>query len=459
MIPFVEQVPAADAVPIWPVQKSEYDDWLARQSETTRRWLGSSAFKPDAGRFCLLPDSDGTLAGVVLGLGASADMWSYGDLAANLPEGLYAIDAPLDAEAATGVALAWALGTYSFTRYAGEERSFARLVLPDGARADYVAAAVEGSFLARDLINTPAADMAPSELAEAASALAATHDASCTVLVGDELLLENYPAIHAVGRASINYPRLIDLSWGDESHPRVTLVGKGVCFDTGGLDLKPAAGMLKMKKDMGGAATMLGLAAMIMRLGLPVRLRVLIPAVENAVSGSAYRPGDVLSTRKGLTVEVGNTDAEGRIVLSDALAEADYWQPALLIDCATLTGAARVALGPDLPAFFTNSESLAEELSAAGEATGDPLWRLPLYEPYAEKLKSRIADLNNVSDGPFAGAVTAALFLKRFVTETSEWVHIDTYAWNDAPRPGRPAGGEGLTMRALFALISGRFGG
>lgn len=457
MIPFVELDAVSDAVPLWPVRTSDYEDWIGRQPDATRRWLANAAFKPDAGRFCLIPAADGDLAGVVLGLGEDADMWCYGDLAGALPEGLYAIQAELDAVAATNAALSWALGTYRFTRYTGEEKTFARLVLPNGADADYVAAAVEGSFLARDLINTPAADMGPAELAEAAGALAGKYDATCSVLVGDELLMENYPAVHAVGRASINYPRLIDMVWGNENDPRVTLVGKGVCFDTGGLDLKPAAGMLKMKKDMGGAATMLGLAAMIMRLGLPVRLRVLIPAVENAVSGSAYRPGDVLSTRKGLTVEVGNTDAEGRIVLSDALAEADFWQPALLIDCATLTGAARVALGPDLPAFFTDSETLAADLGAAGAATADPLWRLPLYQPYAERLKSRVADLNNVSEGPFAGALTAALFLKRFVTETKEWVHIDTYAWNDSARPGRPAGGEGLTMRALFAMISKRF--
>ena len=459
VIPFVEQDVASDAVPIWPVEQADYEDWLGGRSGAEQRWLRAAAFKPEAGRTCLLPDGEGGLAGVVLGLGKTADMWCYGDLAGTLPPGRYAIDAPLQPEAATGAALAWALGTYRFTRYAGEEKTFARLTLPAGADGNYVAAATAGSFLARELINTPAADMGPAELAEAATTLAERHGASCSVLTGDELLMENYPSIHAVGRASINYPRLIDLNWGDTDSPRVTLVGKGVCFDTGGLDLKSAAGMLKMKKDMGGAATMLGLASMIMQLGLPVRLRLLIPAVENAVSGSAYRPGDVLSTRKGLTVEVGNTDAEGRIVLSDALAEADSEQPALLIDCATLTGAARVALGPDLPAYFTDSDDLAAELERAGAATGDPLWRLPLHEPYRERLKSRIADMNNVSEGPFAGALTAALFLKSFVTETRDWVHIDTYAWNDAARPGRPPGGEGLTMRALYRVIAQRFGG
>lgn len=457
MIPFVETDAGSETTPIWPVGKSAYDDWLAARPEDQRRWLTAAGFRPDAGRFCLLSSVDGGLAGVVLGLGDKGDMWTYGDLAGGLPEGRYAIDADLTAEEATSATLAWSLGTYRFSRYISEEKSHATLSAPANADLDYVAAAVSGSFLARDLINTPAADMGPAELAEAAVTLAHKHDATCSVLVGDDLLMENYPAIHAVGRASINYPRLIDLTWGDESAPRVSLVGKGVCFDTGGLDLKPAAGMLKMKKDMGGAATMLGLASMIMAMKLPVRLRVLIPAVENAVSGSAYRPGDVLWTRKGLTVEVGNTDAEGRIVLSDALAEADAEQPALLIDCATLTGAARVALGPDLPAYFTDSEDLASELAKAGTAAEDPLWRLPLHEPYRERLKSRIADMNNVSEGPFAGALTAALFLKSFVNEAREWVHIDTYAWNDAPRPGRPAGGEPLTMRALYRLIASRY--
>ena len=457
MIPFIEQDTDSGAIPIWPVGTQNYEPWLAEQPDGQKRWLKAAGFKPEAGRVCLLPSDDGGLAGVALGLGSAPDLWCYGDLATALPVGRYAIATALDADAATGAALAWALGSYRFTRYTGEETELARLTLPNGADADYIEAAVAGSFLARDLINTPAADMGPAELAEAATTLAGKHNGACAVLTGDELLLENYPAIHAVGRASINYPRLIDLVWGDETHPRVTLVGKGVCFVTGGLDLKPAAGMLRMKKDMGGAATMLGLASMIMQQQLPVRLRVLIPAVENAVSGSAYRPGDVLSTRKGLTVEVGNTDAEGRIVLSDALAEADAWQPSLLIDCATLTGAARVALGPDLPAYFTDSDDLAAELDKAGAITSDRLWRLPLYEPYREKLKSRIADTNNVSEGAFAGALTAALFLKSFVTETREWVHIDTYAWNDAARPGRPPGGEALTMRTLYKVIADRF--
>ncbi|HZD25433.1 MAG TPA: leucyl aminopeptidase family protein, partial [Alphaproteobacteria bacterium] len=285
------------------------------------------------------------------------------------------------------------------------------------------------------------------------------HGAAHEVIVGEDLLERNYPAIHAVGRAAARAPRLIDLTWGEPDAPKLTLVGKGVCFDTGGLDLKPSAGMLKMKKDMGGAATLLGLASMVMDAGLPLRLRLLIPAVENSVSGAAYRPGDILRTRRGLSVEVGNTDAEGRIVLCDALAEADGEEPALLIDCATLTGAARVALGPDLPALFTDDEALAADLLERGTALSDPLWRLPLHAPYAEKLKSKVADLNNVSDGPFAGAVTAALYLRAFVERTAAWAHIDTYAWNDQARPGRPAGGEPLAMRALFGLIAQRFAG
>ena len=357
--------------------------------------------------------------------------------------------------------LAWALAHYRFTRYRGADDGDdapACLCLSEDLDGAALGAAVKGSFLARDLINTPASDMGPAELADAALALAAEYGGTGTVIVGDDLLAANYPAIHAVGRASTRAPRLIDLRWGAGDAPRLTLVGKGVCFDTGGLDLKAAAGMLKMKKDMGGAATVLGLAAMVMAAELPVQLRVLIPAVENAVAGNAYRPGDILETRKGLTVEVGNTDAEGRLVLCDALAEADGESPDLIIDIATLTGAARVALGPDLPAFFTGSDQVAAALLQAGQDQDDPCWRLPLFAPYGERLKSKVADYNNVSDGPFAGAITAALFLQAFVSDPDRWLHIDSYGWNDKDRPGRPAGGEGLAMRALFAMLVERFG-
>jgi leucyl aminopeptidase len=457
VIPYVEQQDDAQATPIWPVAQADYDDWLAAHPGADADWLGRIEFKPEAGKFALLPGADGELAGVILGLGETPDMWAYGGLSTALPTGRYRIDGSLDGAAATGAGIAWALGSYRFGRYrdAGEAR--ASLCLPDGADGAAVGRVVKGTFLARDLINTPASDLGPEELAEAALALAGEAGGQGEVIVGDDLLARNYPAIHAVGRASDRAPRLVDFSWGEADAPKLTLVGKGVCFDSGGLDLKPASGMLKMKKDMGGAAAVLGLASMVMAAALPVRLRVLIPAVENAVSGTAYRPGDILDTRKGLTVEVGNTDAEGRIVLCDALAEAAGESPALIVDLATLTGAARVALGPDLPAYFTDGDSLSHALLRCARAEADPLWRLPLYDPYAERLKSKVADLNNVSDGPFAGAVTAALFLKAFVPEPENWLHIDTYGWNDKDRPGRPAGGEALAIRALYAMIAERF--
>jgi leucyl aminopeptidase len=312
--------------------------------------------------------------------------------------------------------------------------------------------------LARDLINTPAADMLPDGLEKAVRDLAVSHGAAVSVITGDDLLVQNYPMIHDVGRASAVAPRLIDLTWGNASARKLTLVGKGVCFDTGGLDLKPASAMGLMKKDMGGAATALGLAHMIMAAKLPVRLRVLIPAVENAVAGNAFRPGDVLKTRKGITVEIGNTDAEGRLVLADALTEAASENPELLIDCATLTGACRVALGPDMPGLFVDDDALAADAMTAARETHDLLWRLPLHQPYRKMIDSKVADINNAGEGGFAGAITAALFLKEFIPQGQPWIHVDTYAWNAADRPGRPAGGEALALRALFALVSKKFG-
>lgn len=457
MIPFVETTADPNATPIWPVGAKALDSWLEGRDDRIRTWVRAVGFTAGAGKTCLVSGSDGNLAGVILGLGDDPDLWAFGALSTDLPTGRYRIDGALPSELANGAALAWALGSYQFDRYRKAKDGLATLHLPDGADADQIARTVTATFLGRDLINTPAEDMGPGELAAAVEELGKRHDASCRVVVGDALLEQNYPAIHAVGRAAARAPRLIDLTWGDPSHPKVTLVGKGVCFDTGGLDLKPSAGMLKMKKDMGGAATTVALAAMIMDAGLPVRLRLMVPAVENAVAGNAYRPGDVLQTRKGLTVEVGNTDAEGRIVLCDALADADTEKPDLMIDCATLTGAARVALGPDLPALFTNDDAVAAGLAKHGDTEQDPLWRMPLYAPYAEKLKSKVADLNNVSDGPFAGAVTAALYLQSFVTETSSWAHIDTYGWSDVARPGRPAGGEPLALRSLYAFIRERY--
>ncbi|MFP6685902.1 MAG: leucyl aminopeptidase family protein, partial [Polyangiaceae bacterium] len=346
--------------------------------------------------------------------------------------------------------LGWALGSYVFDRYKKSKKTFARLLWPDGVDQARVTATRDATFLVRDLINTPAEDMGPAELAEAAQEMAAEHGGEVKIIVGDKLLEQNYPAIHAVGRAASRAPRLVDLRWGSEG-PEITLVGKGIVFDSGGLDLKPASSMKTMKKDMGGAAHVLGVAKMVMAMGLPIRLRVLIPAAENAVSGNAFRPLDVLSTRKGLTVEVGNTDAEGRLVLADALTEAGDVD--LLIDFATLTGAARVALGTDLPALFSNSDAIADSLLASGKRALDELWRMPLYAPYRRLLDSSVADMNNVADGKYGGAITAALFLKEFVSKKTDWVHIDVMAYNLRSRPGRPSGGEAMGMRAVYGLI------
>ncbi len=451
---------ASAAIPISAVTAEQFDSWLAGQSPRVQTWLASVNFKADAGSFATIAGDDGALSAVILGLGRGDDPWATGGLAKALPKGLYRFASTHGASAdfSTTAALAWALGGYSFNRYKSEPASQrATLVWPEGCDRAYVEYAVTAATLSRDLINTPAADMLPDALEQTARDLAAGHGAAISVITGDDLLAKNYPMIHAVGRASTVAPRLIDFTWGEASAPKLTLVGKGVCFDTGGLDLKSASGMALMKKDMGGAATLLGLAHMIMAAKLPVRLRVLVPAVENAVAGNAFRPGDVLQTRKGITVEIGNTDAEGRLVLGDALTEAMAEKPALVIDCATLTGACRVALGPDLPGLFVEDDALAADLLAAAKAVHDPLWRLPLYAPYRKMIDSKVADINNAGEGGFAGAITAALFLKEFTVPGVPWVHIDSYAWNASDRPGRPAGGEALSQRALFALIKTRF--
>ena len=379
-------------------------------------------------------------------------------LAGKLGQGTYRLTRKLPPDAATQAAIGWTLGTYAYDRYRTKPKVFASLVWPDGADRDHAIRSIEGVFLSRDLINTPANDLGPAELEDAARSLAKRHKAKVNVIVGDERLKQNYPTIHMVGRGSVRPPRLIDIRWGQANGPRVTLVGKGVCFDTGGLDIKPASGMLLMKKDMGGAANVLGLASMIMAAGLNLRLRVLIPAVENAIAGNSFRPGDVLMSRKGLTVEIGNTDAEGRLILADALALADEEKPDLLVDVATLTGAARVALGPDLPPFFTDDEYLASDLSCASRAVADPIWRLPLWEPYGKKLASPIADSNNVTKDAFAGSITAALFLQRFVEKARSWVHFDIFGWNPSEKPHAPIGGEAQTIRALMHVLEARYG-
>ncbi|HTH17321.1 MAG TPA: leucyl aminopeptidase family protein [Magnetospirillum sp.] len=451
---------AQAAVDLVPLKKSEFDSWAAGQAAHVRVWAQANNFTAEPGQLCLVPAIDGSLALALIGQGDEEDVWSFAAVATKLPPGTYRVAAPLATRTANWAALSWNLASYAFSRYKKRpERPWPKLVWPEAADRGWVDRTHEATCLVRDLINTPAADLGPAELASAAEGLAAQHGASVRVIVGEGLLSENYPAIHAVGRAAAAHrqPRLIDLVWGDDTAPRLTLVGKGVCFDSGGLDLKPSSSMKLMKKDMGGAAHVLGLAHMVMAAKLPVRLRVLIPAVENAVSGDAMRPLDVLATRKGVTVEVGNTDAEGRLVLADALWEASREKPELLIDMATLTGAARTALGVELPALFTNNDLLASDLARAGESEADPLWRLPLYKPYRRMLDSKVADLNNVSDGPYAGAITAALFLQEFVGPNIPWAHLDIMAWNPASRPGRPDGGEALALRALYAVITQRF--
>jgi leucyl aminopeptidase len=445
------------ARPVHVVPAAGYRDWLRGQPAPVRAWLEGSQFEAKAGRSALLPGSDGAPGAALLLHSEPAEPWDFAALRDRLPAGDWRLEPAAGNVDLGAAALGWALASYRFERYRKKESRPVRLVVaadPTSARANAIAEAV---FLARDLINTPAADLGPAELADAVSGAAARFGAACRTIAGEDLLAQNFPAIHAVGQASTRAPRLIDLAWGEANAPKLTLVGKGVCFDTGGLDLKTSGNMQLMKKDMGGAAVTLGLAQAVMALALPVRLRLLIGAVENSVSGSSMRPGDVLFTRKGLTVEIGNTDAEGRLVLADLLAEADAEQPALLLDCATLTGAARVALGPDLPALFTPDDALAHDLLAAGGRAFEPLWRLPLHAPYRDLIDSPIADLNNAGKPGAAGAITAALFLERFVTATRAWAHLDIYAWNPESRPGRPKGGEATGLRALLDALETRF--
>jgi leucyl aminopeptidase len=450
------------AVPIAALTKIELPAWLEKVPERERNWLASIGFSADAGKHALVPGESGNLARVLVGLGDGDDgdgrMWALAGLPTVLPEASYRLDAVPGGADATNLVLGWALATYVFARYSAKTRPAAALVWPEAAdrgRVERLAAAV---FLARNLANTPAGELGPEELAGEAVRVAKAAGARHRVIVGDDLLAENYPTIHAVGRASVRPPRLVDIVWGDRAAPKVTLVGKGVCFDSGGLDLKTASGMRLMKKDMAGAAIVLGLAQAIMGARLPVRLRVLLPCVENAVSGNAMRPLDIVRTRKGLTVEIGNTDAEGRLILCDALAEASTEKPELLLDMATLTGAARVALGPELAALFCNDEGLAQGLLEAAEAEEDPMWRMPLWRPYRKMIDSKIADINNVSESPHAGAVTAALYLQEFVDPQIPWAHLDVMAWNPQSRPGRPEGAEATALRALYGHIAQRFG-
>jgi leucyl aminopeptidase len=451
---------AANAVPIWFVSAAGWDDGGGPLDAATRVFARAAGFEPRPGRHLLVPGANNRLGGVLFGIenpkSPNKNLFWPGKLPELLPAGTYRFgNAPHDTRLA---ALAFALGCYRFTRYRKGEEKIVRLTIPEGVDAADISRIVEAVTLARDLINTPANDMGPAELEKAARDLAARHGAKISAIVGDDLLAKNFPLIHAVGRAAAGAPRLIDMTWGDPKAPKVTLVGKGVCFDSGGLDIKSDSAMLIMKKDMGGAANVLALAHMVMDRKLKVRLRVLIPAVENAISGSAMRPLDIYRSRKGITVEVGNTDAEGRLVLADALALADEDAPELLIDMGTLTGAARVALGPDLPPFYTDDEALAEKVAEHAAAENDPVWRLPLWRPYDAMLDSKTADINNVAAGGFAGSIICALFMQRFVEAAKAWLHFDIYAWTPSAKPGRPEGGECQAARAMYALLSERYG-
>ena len=454
----------SDSVPLSLLYENEIEAWSATQSPPVARWLAEQNFKGEKHRVLLLPDSAGALTAAVGGLGkrqGELSLWHAAGFVERLPPRRFRLVQEFTAEEATQLCLGFAYGGYRFDRYRQVKSDAATIEAPANADVSYVALAAESLRMARDWINTPAADLGPVELGLAARQLAERHQAAFQEWVGEDLLAANFPAIHAVGRASAAAPRLLDLRWtprSGETYPRLTLVGKGVCFDSGGLDIKSGSGMALMKKDMGGAAVALGLAHLLMSAGIRAQLRVLVPAVENAISGNAYRPGDVLNTRKGLTVEVGNTDAEGRLVLCDALALADAERPDLIIDFATLTGAARVALGPELPALFGNDDSIVQELARISAVEHDPLWPMPLWAGYEDELASKIADLNNVASSALAGAIFGALFLKRFVSESTPWVHLDLYAWNSKDRPGRSIGAEAQALRGVYRYLMKRYG-
>jgi leucyl aminopeptidase len=445
---------AQPAVPLVPVAAAGLDGWLKLQSERTRAAVAAQAFTAAADSVAIIP-GDGpadwfALAGVVEG---ALGPWALAAAAAKLPAGRYQLQGELGQ-----AGLGWCLAQHRFTRYRKAEPQGPRVLATASVAAISSAVAeATATALVRDLIDTPASDLGPAELAQAVIETLRPFGADVRVVAGEALLAHNFPAIHAVGRAATAQPRLIEAHWGDAAHPRLAIIGKGITFDSGGLNIKPGGGMANMKKDMGGAAHALALARLVMQANLPVRLHLIIPAAENAISGNALRPGDIIATRAGKTVEITNTDAEGRLVLCDAITLAAESKPALIIDYATLTGAARVALGPQLPALFANDDALASEVLAAGMMLGDPAWRLPLWAPYHDMLKSPIADMVNSADGGFAGAITAALYLEKFVPQGLPWLHFDTFAWNAAARPGRPKGGEALGLRAVWAMLRSRF--
>ncbi len=455
-MPYATDATAA-TIPLIPVTAEQLHDVLNALPKSQRNWAETQGFAARSGQHCCLPDDQGQLVGVLYTPPAQNDLLQVAALASALPAGTYRLPEGLTAQQEQLAALGWGLESYRFDRYRQRRKPLATLLL-DADWADEVRALCEAQWLVRDLVNTPTEDMGPETLAQALISAGDAHGAETECLRGEALLTENYPAIHAVGRAASTPPLLAKLRWGKSEHPLLVLVGKGVVFDSGGLNIKPGGSMALMKKDMGGAAHVVALAQLIMQARLPVQLLVLMPCVENAIAGNAYRPGDVIHTRLGKTIEIGNTDAEGRMILCDALAEAMELEPDLVLDYATLTGAARVAMGPDIPPIFANDKALARGLMDAGEAVADLLWELPLHAPYLDMMKSDIADLNNAGKGGFAGAITAALFLQEFVKPDIPWCHFDTFAWSPKAQPARPLGGEALGLRASFRYLQQRYG-
>ena len=458
MLPFFLKSKSKKSIPIWLVKKGNLDFWLTNSSKLIKQWVFENSFKETIGNFLLVPNLNGKLEGVILITGKNLSLWTLAGLPEKLPKKDYYIASNFNSHLSTKLCIGWGLGTYKFTKYIKDRQKseFASLVIPTNANWLHAQRTIAATFFVRDLVNMPAMDMTPRDLEEVAKVFSDMHGSRLVIIKGKDLK-NNFPGIYHVGKAGEEEPRLIDLKWGRESAPKVTLLGKGVCFDSGGLNLKTSTGMTKMKKDMGGAAMVLGLAHMIMDAKLDIRLRLLIPAVENSIDKNSYHPGDVLTTRSGKTVEIGNTDAEGRIILADSLSFATEENVDLLIDIATLTGAARVALGPDLPALFTQKDNTFKDIENQTLNQEDALWRLPLWETYKRYISSNIADLNNSGSSSFAGAITAALFLKEFVPSQVDWVHIDSYCWNDRNRVGRPIGGEAIAIRTLFSFLQKRY--
>ena len=447
----------ADSVPINIVSKSNYKKWIAKQDKVTQNWVQSSSFKPKSNNHLCIPNAKGDLDSVLVITDQENTIWVLGNCPQALPEGYYHIAEKPKGTIDDSFVLGWGLGAYQYLDYKDSKSKLCKLSIEQVSDKNYLEALIVSTALTRDLVNTPASAMMPQHISENCQILAKQYDTKFIECVGDDLLKKNFPVIHAVGRASVHPPRLIELSWGDKKHPKVALIGKGVSFDSGGLDIKSAAGMRLMKKDMGGAAHVIGIANAIMKLNLPVYLQVLVPAVENAISANAYRPGDVLTSRSGKTIEIENTDAEGRLILCDAISQAIENNPDIVIDFATLTGAARVALGTEVPAFFTNDATIVSDLMQASETANDPVWQLPLHKPYRYLLNSDIADISNCSTGGFGGAITAALFLSEFVPIETRWIHFDVMAWNTRSRPGRPKGGDAMGLRTVVEFLQQKY--